>query len=250
MKIERNQRNSLEQCVTCSRPSERNERNTTLGSVTIVRGVSLIAYLVPMPLFSLGGGVAGVGYAFALCIAKAQSLIAPTVLVARGPNTSVAFFNEPLPNCATIRQTQFDKWSLERVQFSGVLYYQSRDLEVFRHPSVSECPDMCFVSTICISTNFGCIESRNIGGTVAHRAEVNSVAFDGIAIYRNECCANQYFHFQRLTFQKPFEQKPLYSRNPKRVRFSPDVVALNSDSHASPEDLSITTLQKNGNLAQ
>ncbi len=33
----RNERNACEQCVTCSGPSKRNERNTPLGGVTVVR---------------------------------------------------------------------------------------------------------------------------------------------------------------------------------------------------------------------
>ena len=50
MMIERNERNTCERFVTCSDPSERNERNTPLGGVTIVRG----GELVPMPLFDSG----------------------------------------------------------------------------------------------------------------------------------------------------------------------------------------------------
>jgi hypothetical protein len=41
MRIERNKRNTLEQFITCSRPFEPNERNTTLMGVTVVRGVRL-----------------------------------------------------------------------------------------------------------------------------------------------------------------------------------------------------------------
>ena len=41
MRIERNKRNTLEQFITCSRPFERNERNTPLRGVTVVRGVRL-----------------------------------------------------------------------------------------------------------------------------------------------------------------------------------------------------------------
>jgi hypothetical protein len=41
MRIERNKRNTLEQFITCSRPFERNERNTPLWGVTVVRGVQL-----------------------------------------------------------------------------------------------------------------------------------------------------------------------------------------------------------------
>jgi hypothetical protein len=41
MRIERNKRNTLEQFITCSRPFERNERNTPLWGVTVVRGVRL-----------------------------------------------------------------------------------------------------------------------------------------------------------------------------------------------------------------
>jgi hypothetical protein len=41
MMIERNKRNTLEQFITCSRPFERNERNTPLWGVTVVRGVRL-----------------------------------------------------------------------------------------------------------------------------------------------------------------------------------------------------------------
>lgn len=48
--IERNKRNTCERFVTCSDPSERNERNTPLGGVTIVRGVET----VPMPPFDSG----------------------------------------------------------------------------------------------------------------------------------------------------------------------------------------------------
>jgi hypothetical protein len=61
--IERNERNNCELFVTCSDPCERNERNTPLGGVTIVRGVGV----VPMVAFLSEGGVAGGGYAFALC---------------------------------------------------------------------------------------------------------------------------------------------------------------------------------------
>lgn len=43
--IERNERNTCERFVTCSDPSERNERNTPLGGVTVVRRVDV----VPMP---------------------------------------------------------------------------------------------------------------------------------------------------------------------------------------------------------
>ena len=39
--IERNKRNTLEQFTTCSHPFERNERNTPLWGVTVVRGVRL-----------------------------------------------------------------------------------------------------------------------------------------------------------------------------------------------------------------
>ena len=61
--IERNERNNCELFVTCSDPCERNERNTPLGGVTIVRGVGV----VPMVAFLSEGGVAGGGYAFSLC---------------------------------------------------------------------------------------------------------------------------------------------------------------------------------------
>lgn len=61
--IERNERNNCELFGTCSDPCERNERNTPLGGVTVVRGVEM----VPMPPFASGLGSAGGGYAFALC---------------------------------------------------------------------------------------------------------------------------------------------------------------------------------------
>jgi hypothetical protein len=41
MRTERNKRNTLEQFITCSRPFERNERNTPLRGVTVVRGFRL-----------------------------------------------------------------------------------------------------------------------------------------------------------------------------------------------------------------
>ena len=65
--IERNERNKFEQCVTCSHPSERNARNTTLGSVTVVRWVAWMAGLVPMPRFLCGWGTVDGKHAFALC---------------------------------------------------------------------------------------------------------------------------------------------------------------------------------------
>lgn len=48
--VERNKRNTLEQFITCSRPFERNERNTPLWGVTVVRGVGLLKmfYLLPV----------------------------------------------------------------------------------------------------------------------------------------------------------------------------------------------------------
>jgi hypothetical protein len=49
--IERNQRNNCERFVTCSDPCKRNERNTPLGGVTVVRRVDV----VPMPPCALGG---------------------------------------------------------------------------------------------------------------------------------------------------------------------------------------------------
>jgi hypothetical protein len=55
--IKRNERNNCELFGTCSDPCKRNERNTPLGGVTIVRGVEM----VPMPPFQRGRGVAGVG---------------------------------------------------------------------------------------------------------------------------------------------------------------------------------------------
>ena len=48
--IERNKRNTLEQFTTCSRPFERNERNTPLWGVTVVRGVRLFEMFF-IPLF-------------------------------------------------------------------------------------------------------------------------------------------------------------------------------------------------------
>ena len=52
MIIERNECNNSEQFVTCSDPTERNERNTPLGGVTFVTVVDL----VPMaPFQSMGG---------------------------------------------------------------------------------------------------------------------------------------------------------------------------------------------------
>lgn len=51
--IERNKRNTLEQFTTCSRPFERNERNTPLWGVTVVRGVRLFE-MVFIPLFDAG----------------------------------------------------------------------------------------------------------------------------------------------------------------------------------------------------
>jgi hypothetical protein len=51
MMIERNQRNNCERFVTCSDPCKRNERNTPLGGVTVVRRVDV----VPMPPCALGG---------------------------------------------------------------------------------------------------------------------------------------------------------------------------------------------------
>lgn len=62
MMIERNERNNCELFVTCSDPCERNERNTPLGGVTIVRRVSLMVDKVPMPQKELEGGVAGGGF--------------------------------------------------------------------------------------------------------------------------------------------------------------------------------------------
>jgi len=53
--IERNERNTCELFVTCSDLSERNERNTPLGGVTIVRVVDM----VPMPRLLAGGHSAG-----------------------------------------------------------------------------------------------------------------------------------------------------------------------------------------------
>ena len=50
--VDRNECNNSEQCVTCSDPTERNERNTPLGGVTLVTVVDL----VPMaPFQSMGG---------------------------------------------------------------------------------------------------------------------------------------------------------------------------------------------------
>jgi hypothetical protein len=60
--IERNERNDFELFVTCSDPSERNERNTPLGGVTIVRGFDL----VPMAPFQSGGGTVDVSLSFSL----------------------------------------------------------------------------------------------------------------------------------------------------------------------------------------
>lgn len=60
--IERNERNNCELFGTVSDPCERNERNTPLGGVTVVRGVEM----VPMPPFLSGGRGAVWGYAFAL----------------------------------------------------------------------------------------------------------------------------------------------------------------------------------------
>jgi hypothetical protein len=57
MMIKRNGRNNCELFGTCSDPWERNERNTPLGGVTVVRGVDM----VPMPPFQSAGGAAGVG---------------------------------------------------------------------------------------------------------------------------------------------------------------------------------------------
>lgn len=67
MMIERNERNKSEQCVTCSTPFLRNERNTPLGGVTVVRWGGWLADLVPMPPFMNGGGTGGCSLAFALC---------------------------------------------------------------------------------------------------------------------------------------------------------------------------------------
>jgi len=58
MMIKRNGRNNCELFGTCSDPWERNERNTPLGGVTVVRGVDM----VPMPPKELGVGGAGVGF--------------------------------------------------------------------------------------------------------------------------------------------------------------------------------------------
>ena len=58
MMIKRNERNNCELFGTCSDPCKRNERNTPLGGVTVVRGVDM----VPMPLFLSAGGAAGVGF--------------------------------------------------------------------------------------------------------------------------------------------------------------------------------------------
>ncbi len=46
--IERNKRNNCEQFGMCSDPCKRNERNTPLGGVTVVRWFDM----VPMPLFA------------------------------------------------------------------------------------------------------------------------------------------------------------------------------------------------------
>lgn len=63
MMIERNERNTCERFETCSDPSERNERNTPLEGVTIVRGFDL----VPIHPIIIGGRAVDWGYAFALC---------------------------------------------------------------------------------------------------------------------------------------------------------------------------------------
>ena len=71
--IERNERNKSEQFVTCSHPYERNERNTTLGSVTFVRRVApltgldwmagVVGRLRPSRTRLAGSTLRGVNYA-------------------------------------------------------------------------------------------------------------------------------------------------------------------------------------------
>lgn len=59
----RHNRHKPSLCVTCADHSERHKRHTPLGGVTTVTVVGM----VPMPPFLSAGGVAGGGYAFALC---------------------------------------------------------------------------------------------------------------------------------------------------------------------------------------
>jgi hypothetical protein len=61
--LHRDNRDMPSPCVTCADQHCRDERDTPLGGVTVVTLVDM----VPMPLFSFVGGVAGGGYAFALC---------------------------------------------------------------------------------------------------------------------------------------------------------------------------------------
>jgi hypothetical protein len=67
----RHKRHKPSLCVACADHSERHKRHTPLGGVTTVTVVDM----VPMPLFLSAGGVAGGGYAFALCNLTAKVFI-------------------------------------------------------------------------------------------------------------------------------------------------------------------------------
>lgn len=55
--LHRDNRDMPSQCVTCADQHCRDKRDTPLGGVTVVTLVDM----VPMPLFWIGGGVAGLG---------------------------------------------------------------------------------------------------------------------------------------------------------------------------------------------